>query len=151
MKKFVIPVIVLICVVFIYIAMPSFGDAIEGFRTDSKEYTYSTIVTAASTTNTSQILQYALFDNDVAYVTEIESDLNTDNPIASTYTSATKTLLITGLDDDASRNLTVTYETAALDDYEGADEFASLAPLVIMAALILIALASVVAAIRAAF
>jgi len=140
MNKIVAPVLALIAVVFVWLMLPNVGDSIHDFRFDSHSADYS-VSTAAAVTNTTEILQYDLADNDTQYVTDISSDLATDNPIATSYTSASNALLIVGLTADTSRNLTVEYQSAALEDYKGADSMVKLGPLVLIVVGLLLFLA----------
>jgi hypothetical protein len=131
-NRFFGPVLGLFAIIFVLIEMPAIGDSVTGFRATSREQEFNAVVTAAAVTNTSQILQYALLDNDVESITTLTSDLGTDSPVGSTYTAGTKTLLITGLTADASRNLTVEYYNGRLNSYNGSDTFAKIIPFIVL-------------------
>lgn len=79
--------------------------------------------------------------NDIGYITTVASSSGTDTPVAVSYTSATRALLVNGLNagapGTASRTLTVTYEYSAAANYTGLEPTVEIAPLVIFTGLIL--------------
>lgn len=76
------------------------------------------ITTAAAETTADVVLSQDLYGDKTSNV-NVTSDLSTDAPIAFTYVSDTQTLTINGLDDDATRRLTLTYKIDNLDDFLG--------------------------------
>lgn len=124
--RYIGPVLALIAVVFVWISMPAIGDAVTAYRADTKTQSFNSVATAAGVTNSSQTLQYALYDADVESVIALTSDLSTDNPIAGLYTSASKTLRIDGLTANTSRNLSASYLNGRLDG--STDTFAGIVP-----------------------
>lgn len=83
-------------------------DGIDSWRTQSASDT-TQVVTAAGQTSANVTLSYDLFQAALAEVSTITSTEGTDTPAAADYTESTKVLLITGLDDDNTRNLTIAY------------------------------------------
>lgn len=93
--------------------------SIEEFR--SVDYSEPHIVdTGIGETDADVVLSQDLFNDATANVS-LSSDNGDDAPIPSAYTAATHTLNISGLADDDSRTMTITYKIGALDDYFGAD------------------------------
>ena len=76
-----------------------------------------------------------LYDGSTSRVTSIISNSGTDTPVAGTYTVASGSLVVTGLNAGApgttSRNLVVNYEYDAVDQYTGMNSIATIAPLII--------------------
>jgi methylmalonyl-CoA mutase cobalamin-binding subunit len=54
-------------------------------------------------------LAYNLYQEALAEVQSISSNDTDDTPVAAAYTDATKVLLVSGLDGDTTRTLTVDY------------------------------------------
>ena len=61
-------------------------------------------------------LSYDLYQAATAEIIEITSTVGTDTPVGSTYTEATKKLLVSGLTADTSRTLTIEYYAETDDD-----------------------------------
>ncbi len=83
-------------------------DGIKTWRTNDTTESFVVAVGAAVTT-ANVTLSYDLFQDATAEVQSITSTDGTDTPVATSYVSASKKLLISGLNDDASRTLTVKY------------------------------------------
>lgn len=92
-------------------------DGIKSWRTDGGGTTQTELVaTAAGVTSANVTLDKDLFQAITSSVTSITSTDGTDTPVAVTYTEATKLLNIGGLNDDASRTLTLVYDGETDDD-----------------------------------
>lgn len=96
----------------IYIFLAAFAgpvvDGIKGVRAESRTDT-ANVTTGVGVTTGSVNLTYNLYQEILAEVQSITSTDEDDTPVAGTYTDATKVLLVTGLDDDTTRILTVNY------------------------------------------
>ena len=120
--------------------------AVNSFRSTEIEAAYD-VTTDASTNTTSIILAHELFgDNTVSAV--VASNITVDAPIPFSYTSSTKTLLVTGLEVSETRRLTIDYLTDGLWDYPGASLTARMWPLMIGLGIIGLVVAAVIAATR---
>ncbi len=86
--------------------------AIYSFRTDLKT-DLITANTASGNTTANVTLNKPIYSSDTSTLT-LYSDLSSDIPLYGAYNAATKTLLITGLTDNTTRTLTVSYDTDAL-------------------------------------
>ncbi len=146
MPKGLIVVLSFLALVAVIILMPNVMTSLESFRTNSQTDSRN-VATAAAVTNASVTLSHSLWSDDTAEVSSIASDVTTDNPIASAYTTASKSLLITGLTaNTASHNLTIIYATAALGSYAGADTLAGIWPLLMWMVVIGLAVAILIKA-----
>lgn len=110
--------------------------AIDQFRLKDQIDPFN-VTTAAAVTSANVTLSQDLY-NDATSGVSIESDLDTDAPVASTYTAATNYLLVTGLTADDSRQLTITYDIDRLSDYYGAQAGARVLPILIILGVICI-------------
>ncbi len=103
----------LIVVVSAILWMLPVTQGIYDFRTDIREAEYS-ITVGAGITTADVVLSKELYDEDTDPIT-FASTLNTDSPVTGAYVAATRTLTINGLDDDATRTMTVSYPYDALE------------------------------------
>lgn len=124
----------LIMVTTVILWLVPFSAAIYDFRTDVREDNF-TITTDPEETTASVVLLKELYDDDTETITVLSS-IETDTPALSTYTSATRTLLITGLDDDTNRVLNVTYSIAAFPVGSALDTIMGITPFIIYLLLI---------------
>ena len=84
------------------------NDGIKTWRTNDTSEDFE-VSTGSGVTSANVTLSYNLYQEALAEVQSITSNDTDDIPIASTYTDATKVLLITGLDDEETHALTVDY------------------------------------------
>ena len=84
-------------------------DGIKNWRTDGLTTQTTVVVTAPGVTTANVTLARDLYQALVTNVDSITSTDGTDAPAASSYTEATLVLLVSGLNDDASRTLTINY------------------------------------------
>lgn len=129
-----------VAIIFLALMLPGVLDGTESFRTDVKTQEF-TVATGAGETADNVTLTWELWQNAVTEVTTLSSDDTTDNPVASTYTAAGNLLEVTGLAASENRTLTVSYRTAGLDRYAGADTAATKLPTIVVGLVILIPLA----------
>lgn len=80
--------------------------------------TIAAITTEGNTTG-SITLGHALLDDNLDNVVLITSSNTSDTPAPDTYTSISKSLTIAGLEEDATRSVTVDYKTERDDDLLG--------------------------------
>jgi hypothetical protein len=124
-------VMVVVAVAISFIVFPIVLDSSEELRTDNQADTFAAVATGVGETDADVVLTVDLWQDTAAYVVSIASDNGGDTPVAGTYTAATNTLNVTGLADDDTRELIVTYQIAALDDYTGLDAIVAVAPLLL--------------------
>jgi len=133
------------------LVMVLFGTMMAGMKeaqTDEQEDDFGAVVTAPAATTADVVLTAPLYGNELTNVVEITSDLGTDVPLATDYTALTRTLEVSGLDDDETRTLTVTYLYGTLDDYAGVNSFFGLIPLLVGVVIVIIIVAAMVGAFR---
>ncbi|MDD5338160.1 MAG: hypothetical protein PHG35_01945 [Dehalococcoidales bacterium] len=109
-------------IIGVCIVIGLFGSVMAGllsFR--STEYTEPHVVTTgAGVTSASVVLTQSLFDDSTAFVT-ITSNNTGDAAVPSSYTSATRTLLVGGLLESTAHYLTITYSYGSLGSYWASD------------------------------
>ncbi|KSV16171.1 hypothetical protein DA01_08760 [Dehalococcoides mccartyi] len=110
---------------------PMVLSSMDSIRFTENTGTYATVTTGVGETSADVVLSAALFNDDTTHVTSITSTVETDVPVAGTYTTGTKTLTITGLTASESRTLTVIYDSDGLTDYTGLGIIVGLSPLII--------------------
>lgn len=87
--------------------------AIYDFRTDLRTDTFNTS-TAVGVTTANETLLDDLYDGDIGSV-DIASDDATDAPLANSYNSTSRVLGMTGLTENTTRTLEISYDIDALD------------------------------------
>lgn len=131
-------VIGVVVILILIMALPAIPDAVESFRTDTLTQSY-TLATGASN-NGSVALSNNLWNSDIAYISRVASTLATDNSVASTYTAASRSVLVTGLAANTTRTLTIDYRTAGLEENTAADTGITLLPGIVVGMVIIIPL-----------
>jgi len=103
---------VFIAILSIFLLFGAFSepitDGIKTWRTNDTSEPFNVTV-GASVTTANVTLSYDLYQDSVAEVQSITSTDGTDVPVADSYVTASNKLLVTGLNDDATRTLTVNY------------------------------------------
>ena len=84
------------------------NDGIKTWRTNDTSEDFE-VTTGVGVTSANVTLSYNLYQEALAEVQSISSNDTDDTPVATTYTDATKVLLVSGLDDSTVRALTVDY------------------------------------------
>lgn len=143
MKVFSI-VIGLVVVLLLFLALPAITKGVVSYRTEVLTQSYS-VTTGVSETTASVALSHTLWQNSVAYVTNLSSNSTDDSLLSDNYTAASKALNLTGLADNTTRLLSVSYRAGGLDEYPGADEVSTKIPGIVVGLFILIPLAFIVA------
>ena len=100
--------------------------AVYDFRTDVREDVF-TVATAVSTSNATVVLLKSIYDDDVSTIS-LQSDLSTDVPLYYSYNTASRALLFTGLTDNTTRTMNVSYDVYALVGSDAADTIVSRVP-----------------------
>ncbi len=126
----------------IILLMVSTLSGITEFRSDSSTAYYDN-TTVAGQTSANVTLVLGVLDDELGNVTSISSNITTDAPLSYLYTAATKYLLVTGLDDDNTRRLTVIYRYPALSNYTGVDLVAKWWPLFLVFGVIGVVVAAI--------
>lgn len=136
---------ILIAAGVIVLMMAGFMSALNSFMVKTQTDPY-TVTTAAGVTSANVTLSQDLYAGATSRVTVSSTD-TTDNPIAWTYTTATRVLLVTGLEANTSRTLTIAYDIDNLTVFWGAGVTAKVIP-----TLLLLGVLSIVAGgVRSAF
>ena len=148
MNKPVTAVIAMIGVVFLVIIFPSFLDGVQDAQTDDITDSYN-VTTAAAVTNATVTLSQPLFNDHTGHVTTLSSDGGGgDNPLPSSYTSAGRALLITGLDAAKTRNVTVAYRTDGVDEFTGLSSALPIIPTIGFFAIIVLIIGALISVFR---
>ena len=139
------PVMLIIGAIMVILLLGATLTAIQSFR--GGDYTDTFNVTTTNETSVSKVLSQSLLD-DVTANAVISSNCTDDAPVPSSYTSATKALVIAGLETSTQRILTVAYKYPQLDTYWGADLGARAWPLFLVLGVIGIIAGAVYSATR---
>lgn len=129
-----------VAIIFLVLMLPGVTTGTESFRTDVKTQSYS-VTTAGGATSQNVTLGWELWNNAVTEVTNLSSNMTTDNPVANSYAAAGNLLEITGLAAATTRTVSVSYRTAGLDSYQGAEQASTKLPAVVIGLIVLIPLA----------
>ena len=84
-------------------------DGIKTWRTDGLSTQTTVVATAAGVTTANVTLAKDLYQANVVSVSSLASTDGADAPAATSYTESTLVLLVSGLNDDSSRTLTIGY------------------------------------------
>lgn len=131
-------VIGIVGVAILMIVFPIIMTATHDLQTDDQADAFEAVVTGVGETAADVVLTIDLYSDDTEHVLSITSDNENDTPVAGTYTAATNTLNVTGLNADDTRTLTVEYETDALTDYTGMSALVGMTPLLIWVSILAI-------------
>lgn len=102
----------LIMVVTVILWLLPVSEAVYGFQSTQREQS-ETISTGAGVTTATIILDRPIFED--TYINNVYySDLSTDTPAYSNYTTLTRELTISGLTASDSRTLTILYDVDGL-------------------------------------
>lgn len=95
------------------------SEAIYDFRTDLKVDALPSYTAPAETTD-NLTLTHQVYDNDTSSVVVLSSDSD-DLPILSAYDDPTHSVLISGLTDNTTRTLQISYDIYALSGWDAID------------------------------
>lgn len=134
---------VLVAVLIVAGGLGAFMDSIYDFRTDELSQDFS-VSTAVGVTSANVQLSTNLWDGNIAYAS-VSSNETAEAPVANSYNSTTRQLAINGLTANMTRTISVTYDVAGLEDYEGVDEGVTHFPVVLVVGLIIFSLGTIIA------
>ena len=104
------------------------ADAIYEFRTNIQEDIF-TSDTAVGQTTENVTLSHVLYDNDTQTI-DLLSSLSTDSPTYASYNGTTRQMGLSGLTDNTTRTLTVSYDVTALTGGEAINTVVDVFPLI---------------------
>lgn len=125
---------VIIGVVVVVIIFPLAMTAIHNSQTDSVTESFAASVVAAGSTTVT--LTTDPWKDRTASVTAMTATGAGAAPVASSYTTATNALVITGLGADTPQDITVTYDYDATTDFTGLGDMMGLTPLLMWISII---------------
>lgn len=128
--------VVLLAAVVVLGALGAVMASIKDFRTERLTETFA-VETSSLGTTANVSLAKGLWESSVANA-EASSNITGDAPAITTYTSASKQLLVSGLAANSNRTLTVEYDAQGLAEYTGAEEGVKYLPTALVVGLILI-------------
>jgi len=103
---------VLFVVLAIFLLLGAFSepilDGIDGWRTDDTTQAFA-VTTAAGVTTANVTLSGDLYQDDVAEVVTVTSNVTGETPVATTYTAASNVLLLSALNAGTTHTITVNY------------------------------------------
>lgn len=117
--------------------------AVYDFRTDLREEDFS-VATAVGVTTDNSTLGQPLYDDDIGTV-DFLSDETTDVPIATSYNTTSRQLLVSGLSANSTRTLTIFYDVDALAGGDALNTFVGYVPWVWMLIIIVFPVAALAA------
>lgn len=116
-----------------YGIMPTLND----FRTEDVDQNVN-VSTGVGATTATLTLGSSLWNDSLSYLS-LSSNNSNDVPAATSYNATTKVLAVSGLSDNSTRTLTVSYKVNGLEDNRGVEEGVKSLPTVLI--LVVIALA----------
>lgn len=120
----------LIAAAIIILLLPAMLLGIDQFRLTDQVDPF-VVATGGGVTSANVTLSQDLYGDETRNAS-VSSNNTADAPIASSYTSSTNVLLITGLEASVSHYLTVTYSINNLGDYFGAGAGAKVVPVLLI-------------------
>jgi hypothetical protein len=134
--KIILVVIALIGVIFLAISAPGLLAGLDDLRTDNQAQQYI-VATGVGVTNSTVQLPAVLWEGSPVNASAT-SNITTDTPVVDNYTASNRVVSISGLTANTTRILTVSYLTAGLTDYTGAEQTSRNFPTIYMVVIILI-------------
>lgn len=90
-------------------------DGIKDWRTNDTTESFS-VTTGAGETTSNMTLGYDLYQAATAEIVSITSNITGETPVASSYTEATKYLVLAGLNPSAVHTITISYYSETDDN-----------------------------------
>lgn len=121
MKSLIIVYCALLWIICLPLAFGSFHDAkVDDFTQD-----VAGVSTGSGTYEAGVILSLQLWNNSLLSVKTISSNISSDSPSADNYTAVSRLLTVSGLADNVTRTLSVTYEveSATVQEHSGVSVF----------------------------
>jgi hypothetical protein len=119
------------------------SQGVYDFQTDLREDNF-TVITALATTNTTVQLFKPLYDDDTSTIDIYSHDAD-DSPLYSSYNGTTRALVITGLAENTTRVIDVTYDIDAITDSDSLSTFLSYLPFIWILMWIALPIAGIIA------
>lgn len=141
------PVMYILGSIFIILMLAATLTGINDFRGEDCEEIHNSVSTAVGVSSANITLAQDLLDDDTSYVS-ISSNNTSDAPIPYSYTDAFDRLLITGLQANAARQLTITYTISRLSNYWAVDTASKTLPILLILGVIGIIAGAVYSATR---
>lgn len=104
------------------------SEGIEGFRTDTKVDELPSVTAVAETTD-NLTLSHSIYNDDPTGLTLLSTDAD-DTPALNSYQASTHSIIVSGLADNTTRTITVTYTISAMTLWSGVDTLMDYTPLV---------------------
>lgn len=117
----------LVIITATFLFMLPITQAVYDFRTDVREDTF-TVTTAVGISSANTTLLKAIYSDDTATI-GYESSI-AEVPVLSSYNATSRQLTTSGLTDNTSRSLVVSYDVTALNDATGFDTLLDRVPLI---------------------
>jgi len=117
--------------------------AIYDFRTDLREDTFNN-TTGVGETTANLTLFKPIYDDDTGTV-GILSSISTDTPLYSSYNATSRLLGMTGLADNSTRVLTISYDIDALEGSDAINTIMDIIPFIWMMVIIAFPMAALYA------
>ena len=136
-------IIAVLVVVVSLVTIPIVTQAAHDAQVNDYSENFANVNTGVGETDATVTLTYDHFHSDCTDIT-VTSDNASDTPACANYNDTNRTVRVSGLQESATRTLTVNYEIDALSSYGGASSLLGLVPLVWVAGAIILALAIVV-------
>lgn len=89
------------------ICLPAFFISTHNARVQDYTQTFAGVDTAAGVNSANITLSSAIYDNNVLSISSVTSNNSNDSPSAANWTTTSRLLRVSGLDDDSERTLTV--------------------------------------------
>lgn len=142
MKILLFAVIGLVAIL-LAVAATGITDAVTDFRTDelAEEFVGDT---AVGVTSTNVQLGSELWDDSLSYAS-VATNATADAPALTSYNGTNRQVTVTGLAANTTRTITLTYRTAGLSDYSGAEEISLNIPVIILVFIILLPASGIIA------
>ncbi len=130
-------------VILLFNFMPNLTDATHDLSTDASSQVLVGVATGVGVTEADVVLTSDPYkDRTTSVISFASSNVLDVGPIlAATYTTATNTLHVTGLIANDTRDLTVNYSVAALDDFTMMDTVVGWTPVIIILAILAVIVA----------
>ncbi len=122
--------------------LPAFMGGIDDFRTDLATNTY-VVSTGAAVANSTIQLSSPLWEGLITNAS-ISSNITSDTPSITSYTTGSKALDFNGLAANTSRLITVEYKTAGLNGFAGVDQGVKVLPVALVLAVIFLPLIAII-------
>jgi hypothetical protein len=101
--------LIVFAALFLLIATPYVFDSIDNALTEEYTQSMAGVSTASGVYTANVTLGQAAYNNSATSITAIASNLTSDTPTPASYNSTSKVVLVSGLEGNTSRTLTLAY------------------------------------------